>query len=253
MTLTFIQFLIICPAVLVAGFIDAIAGGGGLITLPMYLVAGLPTHLALGTNKMGSFMGTGVALIKYSKLGYVPLKESVAGVIFAITGSQFGSRLALLIPDRSFKIMLLFVLPLTAYYVIKSKNFENHKEPLSSKKTLWVIIICAFFIGMYDGFYGPGTGTFLIIALTGIARLNIREANGITKAINFSSNIAALVVFLTSGSVIVSLGLCAGACSIIGNLLGAKYFEKHGAVSVKPLMIIVMIIFYIKIISELFF
>ncbi len=246
----FIQYLIICPLVFIAGFIDAIAGGGGLISLPAYMIAGLPSHNAIATNKLSSTMGTTIATLKYAIKGYVPWKLCPLAVIAAFLGSPLGANLALLISDRYFKIILLFLLPLTFVYVAKKKSFNKDVKPLEFRKTLLITVLVSFIIGIYDGFYGPGTGTFLILFLTGAARISLEKANGLTKVINLSTNVAALTVYLINGKTIVLLGLVAGLFNIAGNYLGATMFEKKNVKFVKPVISVVIIIFFIKILIE---
>lgn len=247
-----LTFLIVCPLVGIAGFVDAVAGGGGLISLPAYLIAGFPVHNAIATNKLSSGMGTIVSTYKYAKRGYVPWKIAGFCIIAAFTGSALGANMALLINDRIFKIMMLFILPITAIYVGKSKALVSEKEPLSSSKTLAYSLAAAFIIGAYDGFYGPGTGTFLILLLTAVAHLSLSTANGVSKVINLTTNIASLAVYLYNGKVIACVGLVAGIFGIIGNYLGATYFDKGGAKVTKPIMIGVLTIFFIKVVYELF-
>ena len=251
MTVNLTQFLIVCPLVFIGGIVDAIAGGGGLITYPAYFFAGLPTHMAIGTNKISSFMGTSLTTAKYARDGFIPLKESIFGIAFAFAGSNLGAHIALLIDDRHFKILMLFIIPLAAFFVLKKKTFDAEREPFSPLKTIIIICLAAFFLGMYDGFYGPGTGTFLLLALTSLARLDIRKANGTTKAINLTTNISALIVYLRNDSTVVILGLVAGLFGIAGNYIGATFFEKQGARAVRPIMITVLILFFIKIVVEL--
>lgn len=109
----------------------------------------------------------------------------------------------------------------------------------------------AFVIGVYDGFYGPGTGTFLLLILTSAAHMKLNEANGIAKVINLSTNVSALFVFLMNGKTLLLLGIVAGLFSICGNYLGTCFFDKKGAKSVKPLMIIVLMIFFVKVLLEI--
>lgn len=252
MELKLIQFLIVCPLVFFAGFVDAVAGGGGLISLPAYLLAGLPVHFAIGTNKISSAMGTTVATAKYARSGFIPWKSAIPCVVCALVGSSCGSKLALLVEDRYFKMLILVLLPLTALYVLRGNSLREDKEPLPLWKTvLWSGAI-SLAIGVYDGFYGPGTGIFLILLLTAFAHLSLRESNGLCKAINLSTNIAAIAVYFTSGKVLLPLGLTAGAFSILGNYIGASCFEKKGVKFVKPLMLLVLAIFFVKILTELF-
>ena len=119
---TISQLLIICPLIFIGGVIDAIGGGGGLITLPAYLIAGFPVHVAIGTNKVSSPIGTSIAFYRYMRDGYMPLKLSALGIIFALLGSSLGARTALLISDYVFRLLMLVILPATAYYVFRSQD-----------------------------------------------------------------------------------------------------------------------------------
>lgn len=250
MEITIIQFLIICPLVFLAGFVDAVAGGGGLISLPAYLIAGFPVHFAIGTNKLSSAMGTTLTTISYTKSGFIPWKQAVFCVLFAFAGSACGANLALLIDDGVFKIIMLIILPLTGLYVMNGKALSGEKEPYSSLKTTLLGCAVAFSVGAYDGFYGPGTGTFLILLLTAAAHMPVTKANGVSKAINLATNLSALVVFIINGKVIFAIGLAAGLFSIAGNWLGSRFFKKGGISAVKPIMITVLAIFFIKVLYE---
>lgn len=245
------QYLLICPLVFLAGMIDAIAGGGGLVSLPAYMIAGLPVHHAIATNKMSSSMGTSIATFNYAKAGFVKWKPALCSVLTAFIGSNLGAKLALALSDGVFRIVMLVILPLTAAYVIKGKAFEEEREELPEGKMILACVLIAFVIGIYDGFYGPGTGTFLILLLSVFAHLKLGEANGVTKVINLCTNISALVVFLMNGVVLLPLGIIAGGFNILGNYLGSVMFEKGGAKFVKPAMIIVLIIFFVKTLYEL--
>ena len=251
MSVGIVQFLIVCPLVFLAGFVDAVAGGGGLISLPAYLIAGLPVHFAIGTNKLSSGMGTTLATVRFARNGYIPWKQAVFCAACALLGSSIGANLALLVDDYYFRIIMLVILPLTAIYVMRSKSLAEPQASFPAVKTILISMTVALFIGMYDGFYGPGTGTFLLLLLTGIAHMKLAEANGIAKVINLSTNIAALAVYLYNGKVLLLLGATAGCFSIAGNYLGTKFFDKGGAKAVRPLMIVVLVIFFIKVLSEL--
>lgn len=251
--ITYIHFLIICPLVFLAGFVDAIAGGGGLISLPAYMIAGLPVHHAIGTNKLSSAMGTTVATIKYASSGFVNWKLAPFCALFALCGSSIGANISLLISARIFKILMLFLLPFVAFYVIKGKGWISEKEAFSFKKTLILSVLIAFMVGLYDGFYGPGTGTFLLLLLTTFAHQKLTDANGTTKIINLTTNITSLVIFFVNGTVLLYLGIIAGLFNMLGNFLGARFFSKGSSKITRPVMILVISIFFIKIIYELFF
>lgn len=248
----FLPYLIVCPLVFLAGFIDAIAGGGGLISLPAYMLAGLPPHIAIGTNKLSSAVGTTVATAQYISKGFMVWRLAVPAIVFSLIGANIGSNLTLLVPENMFLIIMLIALPVIAIYVFTHKSLSNPFEPEITTRVWVVVLASAFFIGMYDGFYGPGTGTFLMLLLTGAAHLTTRQAAGITKAINLSSNVMSLTVFLINGTVLLPLGLTAAIFSIAGNYLGARSFIKKGDAIARPAIITVISIFIIKVIYEYF-
>lgn len=203
--ITLTHFLIVCPLVFLAGFVDSIAGGGGLISLPAYMISGLPVHFAIGTNKLSSAMGTTIVTWKFAKNGYIPWKPALVSAACALVASNLGARLGLLLDDAVFKKLLLVILPLTAFYIFKCKSLELKREPYPEKKTLLLSIAVASVIGVYDGFYGPGTGTFLILLLTGVAHMKLSEANGVAKVINLTTNLSSFSVLLLNGKVAIVL------------------------------------------------
>ena len=250
MGVSVLQLLILCPLVFLSGFVDSIAGGGGLISLPAYMIIGLPPHIARGTNKLSAFMGTATATTRYAIKGMIPWKESIVCILMALLGSFIGTKLGLLVDEDVFKIIMLVIIPITAIYVWFKKLEVKEKEPYDFLKTMFISAIIAFVIGIYDGFYGPGTGTFLILLLTALAHLSMNSAQGMSKAINLATNLASLVVFLTSGKVLILLGLFAGVFSMIGNYVGTKMYFKNTTKIVKPIMIFVLIIFFVKVLLE---
>lgn len=247
-----ITFLIVCPLVFLGGFVDSIAGGGGLISLPAYMMTGMPIHFAIGTNKLSSAMGTTVSTLQFARSGYMKLKLSLMTIMAALVGAFVGARIALHISDYYFQIILLVVLPATALYLLFNKQAlknNNFTDRLVGKQVLLSLVI-ALVLGIYDGFYGPGAGTFMLLGLTGIAKLPINLAAGTTKIINLTTNITALLVFLFSGKVFLILGLTAGLFGIAGNYLGAIYFKRGGAKIAKPIILMVLAIFFVKLIFD---
>lgn len=244
------KYLIICPLIFIAGFIDAVAGGGGLVSLPAYMITGIPVHNCIATNKMSSFMGTSVTTAKYARKGFIPWKIGIVCVPCALAGSALGAKASLLVPDNILKTILMIIIPLTGIYVITRKGNLETNTVRSDIAALFISAFVAFFIGAYDGFYGPGTGVFLILLLTYFAGMKLTTANGLTKVINLSTNIAALVVFLINGQVLLPLGAVAGLFNIAGNYIGATCFEKNSSKIVKPVMIAVLSIFFVKLMLE---
>ena len=253
MSLTPLHFLIVCPLVGIAGFVDSIAGGGGLISLPAYLISGLPVHTCIATNKLSSCMGTTVATAKYALSGYIDWHLGVFCAAASLAGASLGANIALLISESTFRILMLIILPLTALYVLGKKDLfsgENRKE-LSFWHSVALSSVIAFALGLYDGFYGPGTGTFLILLLTRFAHMELHRANGITKVINLSSNVASLIVYLMSGQVLLLLGLCAGLFSVLGNYLGSRCFTQKGAAIARPIILLVLCVFFVRTVLEM--
>lgn len=252
MDITITTFFIICPLVFLAGLIDSIAGGGGIISLPAYMAAGIPPHYALGCNKISSCMGTFISTIRYVKNGAVDFKIVPATIVLALAGSAIGANLALLVEEEFLKKLLILVLPVVFFLMLRKNSFSDNenKNSISRKKQILIALAGAFFIGGYDGFYGPGTGTFLIMVLTGFAQMNIRNAAGNTKFINLSSNIAALITFILNGKVLIVLSLTAGIFGILGNYIGSGLVIKSGTKVVKPVMLLVLCLLFIKIVTE---
>ena len=246
------MFLIVCPLLFLAGFVDSIAGGGGLISLPAYLLAGLPTHLAIGTNKLSSACGTSLTTIRFIRKGLVRWKLALPGVAAAMLGSSLGSRLSLAADERLIRGLLLAVLPIAAFLVLNRRLFPDREqdEEVSPRRTLLVCLISALVIGFYDGFYGPGTGTFLIVAFTVFAKLSVGTANAQAKVINLTTNLTALVVFLRGGTVLAPLGLAAAGCNMLGNYLGSGLAMSKGAKITRPIILGVLALLLVKILSE---
>lgn len=254
MEITAVTYLIICPMLFLAGLIDAIGGGGGLISLPAYLIAGLPPHTAVATNKMSSSCGTTLATYRFIRAGMVNFKLAIPAVFAAIAGSSIGANLSLLVDEKILMTVLLVMLPVVAFVVMNKKTFQDgvETEIVLNKKLYLIVMASAFLIGCYDGFYGPGTGTFLIIAFSVFGKLGLKQANGLTKVINLTSNLTSLVIFILNGQVLFTVGIAAAVCNMAGGYIGAGLMMKNGAKIVKPSILLVLVLLVIKLISELF-
>lgn len=252
MHVTPLTFLVVCPLVFLSGIVDAIAGGGALISIPAYLFAGLPMHSVIGTNKLSASMGSILAAYRYWKNGFVHWAIAAPCAVLALIGSAVGANISLLLNTRILKIILLVLLPLIAWYVLHKKEIDYHGEPRSPHVTLALSLLLALSIGVYDGMYGPGTGTFLMLLLTGLVHTSLNEAAGTTKIIALTTNITSLVVFLRGGVVLLALGLAAGVFSIAGNYIGTWLFTQRGASFVRPIILVVLVLFVLRLCSELF-
>lgn len=242
------MLFILCPLMFFAGFVDSIAGGGGLISIPAYLFAGFPVHLAAGTNKFSACCGTLLSALRYMKSGQIYLKSAVASSVGAVIGSFFGARAALAIDEKSLKFILIIILPVIAVFVLTKRWFgENEKaEVLSNTKMLVLSFLIGLTMGAYDGFAGPGVGTFLIFLLTSILGLKLTTASGNAKLINLASNVAAFVTFLFGGQVLFEAGIPAALFCIAGNWIGSGLAIKKGAKAIKPVFICVLLLLFVK-------
>lgn len=251
MEITEKMFLIICPFLFLAGLVDAIGGGGGLISLPAYLIAGLPPHAAIATNKMSSTCGTTLATLRFIKNKLVNFKLAVPSVIAAILGSSIGAHVSMSVSEKIMMYVFVFILPIAAFFVLNKKLFHDHgsDEIILDKRTYLTAGIAAFVIGFYDGFYGPGTGTFLIIAFTVFAKLSVKTANAQAKVINLTTNITSLIIFLINGQVVLVIGIAAALCNMAGGYLGAGLVMKNGAKIVKPSILLVLFLLLLKVIG----
>ena len=242
-------YWIVCPLLFLTGFVDAIGGGGGLISLPAYLFAGLPIHSAIATNKLSSACGTSLTTIRFIRNGLVSVRLAVPSVIAAMIGSFCGARLSLMVQEDVMRQVLLIVLPVAAFFVLNPHLFPDRETASLSlnRRTYVTAVIAAFVIGAYDGFYGPGTGTFLIIAFTVFAKMSVRSANAHAKVINMTTNVTSLVVFLHSGQVLIVLGLAGAACCMLGNYIGSGLVLTKGTRIVRPVILVVLVLLFSKI------
>ncbi len=252
MEITYQTFLIVCPFLFMAGLIDAIGGGGGLISLPAYLLAGLPPHSAVATNKLSSTCGTTLATLRFIRNGLVNFKLAIPSIVAAICGSSIGANLSLLVNEEILFYVMVCILPVCAFLVLNKKLFhtDGSDHIILNKNLLIIATLSAFFVGMYDGFYGPGTGTFLLIAFSVFAKLSVKTANAQAKVINLTSNITSLTIFLLNGQVIFSIGIAAAVCNMIGGYIGAGLVMKNGTKIVKPSILLVLILLALKILQS---
>lgn len=235
-------WMIVCPLVFLGGLIDAVAGGGGLITLPAYLLAGLPAHLASGTNKCGNAFGTFLSTGRFLKRGDVHLPSAVAGAVGALVGAWVGTRLNLIVPEQILYYIMLAVVPVMAVFLVLKRDFgqEDRSHELGRLQIIAMALGIGLVIGGYDGFFGPGAGTFLILAFTGLCRFDLLTASGNTKVANSASNLASLVTFALAGKVLWSVGVPAALCGIAGNYLGSGLALKGGAKVIRPMFFVVL-------------
>ncbi|MBN1040103.1 TSUP family transporter [Clostridium sp. ZS1] len=244
--------LIICPLVFLAGIIDAVAGGGGIISLPAYIFAGIPIHIAYGTNKFASCIGTSISSIKFFRSGNIKIKPALLSAAGALIGSWFGAQIVLLLNEKYLNYCLIIILPIVSLFLLFNRNFGiKNKKEISNKKLYILSFIIGLLLGAYDGFFGPGTGTFLVICFTGILGFNLITASGNAKIVNLASNFSALIAYILGGKVMFSIGVPAAVCAIAGNYLGAHLAIKNGDKIIKPIIFVAIGLLFIKVIFDL--
>lgn len=251
MPMTVQMVVIVIVGVFLASFVDGVAGGGGIISVPTYLIAGLPAHLALGTNKLSSCIGTSVSAGRFIKGGFVDWKLGVPSIALALAGAHLGTRLQLALDERYLKWLLLVVLPIVAVVVLRQRTFPEERGEMPETRRAAIVLAASLIVGAYDGFYGPGTGTFLILIYCNFAKMDLRTASGNVKLVNLASNIGALVTSFLSGKVFIVLGLIGAVASIAGHYIGSGMAIKNGAKIVKPVILVVLALLAVKVITEL--
>jgi uncharacterized membrane protein YfcA len=244
--LSFEKIALLATAAFVAGLIDAIAGGGGLISLPALLAAGLPPHLALGTVKGQATFGTLAALIQYARAGLVDARRARWMFPLGFVGSLFGARLVLLLrPEQLRPLVLVLLLAVAAFLAFRPPLAHPEGRPLPRNATFWAALVASA-CGLYDGFFGPGTGTFLIVALVGLVGLTLTRASAEAKVVNWASNLGALIVFASRGVTVWRIALPMAAASMIGAYAGAHVAMKGGDRLVRYVVLAVVAALVVK-------
>ncbi len=245
--------IIVCLFVFLAGLIDSIAGGGGLISLPAYIASGLPVHMALGCNKFSSAFGTIISSIRFWKNKKVHIKTAVISIVAALIGSASGAKAVLYVDDYIFKIILILAIPIVAIFVFLKKDFgsQNEVDSLKQGRVMILSAIIGLGIGFYDGFLGPGTGTFLIFSYTILLRFDLVTASGNAKLVNLSSNLGALVIFLINGQVYFALAIPAAFFGVAGNFIGSGLALRQGGKIIKPVFLIALLLLILNLIYSL--
>ncbi|MCX8711058.1 hypothetical protein A9G09_08735 [Gilliamella sp. wkB292] len=247
------ELLILLFAIAVlAGFIDSIAGGGGLLTVPALLAVGLPPASALATNKLQSCGGSFSASLYFIRERMVNLREQKIAIIFAFIGSAVGTVSVMHIQADFLRLLLpILTISVGLYFLLSPTIGEQDRK--SRLTTLQFALIPALAIGFYDGFFGPGAGSFYALAYITLAGFNLTKATAHTKVLNFTSNLAGLLFFIMGGQVVWSIGLVMLVGQFIGARLGAKMVIAKGRKLIRPMLIIVSTVMSIKLIYENFF
>ncbi len=241
--------LLLFLAAVLAGFVDAIAGGGGMITLPAMLLAGIPPLQALGTNKLQSLFGSGSASWTYARHGHVDLRQQLPMGIAAAIGAMVGALAATVVPSTWLRAVLPFLLAgIAIYFALKPDVGAVERQRRMGPRMFTLGFVPA--VGFYDGIFGPGTGSFLMLGFVGLAGFGLLKATAHTKFLNFGSNVGAFVVFLATGSVLWKVGLLMGAGQFLGARAGSRFAMKHGTRVIRPLLVTVSLLLALRLLAD---
>ncbi len=250
--LSFSSLLVLWMAGLFAGFVDAIAGGGGIVSLPVLLATGMPPHMALGTNKLQGTFGSFTAAVNYTRKGLVDLSEIPVGIGFTFFGALTGTLTVQIISPDFLQNTILILLVAVFFYTLLSPDLGKLDQRSSIAAPIF--FSCAGFVfGFYDGFFGPGTGSFWTIALVVCLGINMKKATAHTKVFNFTSNLVALTVFFIGNQVVISAGLMMGAGQMIGAFIGSRLVIQKGTGFVRGFFMFVVAVSIMKLAYTTYF
>jgi hypothetical protein len=236
-------------AAFAAGFVDAIAGGGGLITVPALLLAGLPPVEALATNKLQGSFGSGTAAWAYARGGLIDRRAQVWPVTLSLLAAAVGSALATRMPVEVLRLAMPVVLVAVAlWFGLKRGLSDEDRAARLSPAAFTLLVIPA--IALYDGLIGPGTGSFFMLGLVALAGMGVLRATAQTKVLNFASNLGSLAVFAAAGGIWWGLGLGMAAAQVAGARLGARLAMRRGARLIRPLLVTVSTLLALRLIWQ---
>lgn len=241
--------LLLAVAAFAAGFVDAIAGGGGLIVIPSLLLAGLTPIEVLATNKLQGLFGSGSATFTYASRGLIDFRRQVPSAALSLVGSVGGALVASLVPGDWLKIALPFMLVAIALYFAFKPNMDDVDRAQRMSPLIFALIVAAG-IGFYDGVFGPGTGSFFMLAYVSLAGFGVLKATAHTKFLNFASNIGAFAVFALGGAILWKIGLVMGVAQFVGARLGAMLAMRIGARLIKPLLVVICVALAIRLLID---
>lgn len=234
---------------LVAGFVDSIAGGGGLITLPVLLNFGLGPKEALATNKLQATFGSGSAAAHYAHAKTVSLRDCVRGFGFSLLGAALGTLCVQQINPSFLRQVIPWLLASVAIYVLfKPRLGAQDLKPRMHHA--WFDVLFGLVLGFYDGFFGPGTGTFWTMAYMLLLGFNMTRATAYTKVMNFASNVSSLAFFLLSGKVLFAAGLVMGIGQLLGARIGSRMVIAKGTRFIRPIFLTVVLALTAKLIYD---
>ncbi len=244
--------LLLVLAGLAAGFVDAVVGGGGLIQLPtLLLIPGISPVQALATNKVGSILGTSTSALTYYRRIQPDLRTAAPMALAALLAAIGGAALAVYLPAEALKPIIIVVLVLVAIYVVAKPKVGTATElRWSGNHHYGMAVLLGAVIGLYDGLLGPGTGSFLVIALVSVLGYAFLPASALAKIVNFATNLGALVFFVPNGAVLWGIGLMLGVANMVGAYLGARTAVARGSRFIRVAFVVVVTVLIVRLVWD---
>lgn len=242
-------YLLLFVTALVAGWVDSIAGGGGLITIPVLLACGMPPQMVLGTNKFQASFGSFTAAAHYYRKGIIAIRSAVPGILSTLVGAAAGTWAVQQIDPAFLSALIPVLLLLIALYTLFTPKF-GIEESHARMRAIPFFLSFGLLLGFYDGFFGPGVGSFWAVAFILLQGYSLMNATGYTKVMNFTSNVVSLVLFIIGGHVIFMAGVVMAVGQILGSRIGAGMVVTKGARFVRPIFITIVIAGAIKLLVE---
>lgn len=243
---------LLCLVYFAAGFVDSVAGGGGLITMPCMLLAGIPPDLAFGTNKMASSFGLGAALVNYARGGLVLWRAAPLGVPAVLLGAAAGTEVLLIFDNETIGKIVVFLLPLGIVATFLPKTDRGEKE-IGPRQFYILLPLVGLVIGFYEGFFGPGAGSFFILALHFLLGFGLLQASATTKLLNFAATLSSGIVFISQGKVLFLLAIPLAVFSIAGNLTGSRTAMRVGGGFIRRVLSFSLSLLFISLIWKFWF
>jgi len=246
-----VQGLLLGVTFFFSSVIDAVCGGGGLLSMPMYMAVGFPAHYVTGTNQCSIFFGGVTSLLRYMKAGRIHWPTAIATGPLAILGAFLGAKLNLVLPERILEIVMVLLIPVAAAVILMRRDFgsENHVDTLSSGRKLFGALFIGLVVGAYQGFYGAGSGAFFMLGFCLLHKLDLTIASGNTKFVAFCANLSSAATFALSGMVVWPAVLLATVFNVAGSYIGAGLAMKKGAKVIRPMFLFVLALLFVRLLT----
>lgn len=236
----------------IAGYIDSIAGGAGLILIPAFMLTGLPPHMALGQEKLVSSFGTLAAITNFIKNKSIYWQIIPAGIVSSFLGAWVGAKAIIYLPAETITYIIICMLPLGLLAAFFKGRLGRAQQDSAVRKSVWLVFLTCFIVGFYDGFFGPGTGSIFIICLFLINNLDLLKSSATSKIFNLASNIGGLVAFIMAGHIAFLISIPMIAASLLGNHLGSQHAIRTNGEIVRKILILTVGIMMLTLLINLF-